>query len=345
MLYIDQIYIPQLGSKLRNFKRVKNDYNFSCPICGDSKKSASKARGWFYQGEEGYSFKCYNCNAPISFYGLFKKLDEELFKEYLFEKKKSNGFVISKRQTETQKLDDITEEIKEVNTDSFFNGVLPVSGLSSSHKAVKYLTGRKIPEDKFSRFFYCPKFISWANQIKPDTYKPGAEKYEHDRLIIPFYDEKGEPFGFAGRAFGDETPKYLIVKIDDSKEKIYGLDTVDFSKKFYVTEGQIDSMLLDNACAVAGASFINFNTIKKNKENAVLCFDNENRSKQIMDALEKSINSGYKVFIWPSNIRAKDFNELVKDYGYPVEKLNKLIDDNTYDGMHARLKFIDWRKV
>ena len=47
---------------------------------------------------------------------------------------------------------------------------------------------------------------------------------DHPRLLIPFRDEEGEVFAYQGRAFGNEQPKYITIKIDDDREKIFGLD-------------------------------------------------------------------------------------------------------------------------
>ena len=48
-LSVESKYIRLLSHRLRNFKQ-KKDYvwNFSCPICGDSKKNLLKARGYVY---------------------------------------------------------------------------------------------------------------------------------------------------------------------------------------------------------------------------------------------------------------------------------------------------------
>ena len=66
---------------------------------------------------------------------------------------------------------------------------------------------------------------------------------DHPRLLIPFRNEKGEIFAYQGRAFGNEQPKYITIKLDEDADKIYGLDRVDKDKEIYVVEGPIDSML------------------------------------------------------------------------------------------------------
>ena len=56
-------------------------------------------------------------------------------------------------------------------------------------------------------------------------------------LIIPFYDESGKLFAFQGRAFGKEQPKYITIKLDESKQKVYGLERVNFLQPIKVVEG------------------------------------------------------------------------------------------------------------
>ena len=47
--------------KLDNFKQKKDDlYNFRCPICGDSSKKKTKARGFIYRKDNDYFYKCFN---------------------------------------------------------------------------------------------------------------------------------------------------------------------------------------------------------------------------------------------------------------------------------------------
>lgn len=336
MIYIDQQYINLLSSRLRNFKRVKEDFNFSCPICGDSAKRPKLARAWLYRGQNEYNFKCYNCDVPISFYGLFKKIDNELFKKYLMEKTLgSSSFIIPKME------DKIIEEFKPIN--NILSELYSIEELENTHPVIKYVTKRKIPRNKWNKIYFAPKFMTWVNSIKPETFNQNAVKYDHPRLIFPFFNLKNEPFGFSARAFGKENPKYMIIKLDDNEEKIFGLENVNFNKKFYVVEGQIDSLFLDNSIAVAGASFSS-KYINNNKNNAVIIYDNEPRNKQIMDSLEKVINLGFNVFIWPNNIKAKDINDLILD-GYTKDKIETMINENTYSGLMALIKYKEWRKV
>jgi hypothetical protein len=59
--------------------------------------------------------------------------------------------------------------------------------------------------------------------------------------------------------------------------------------------------------------------------------------------VEKLIEMGRDVFIWPDNIKEKDINDLA--YRMSTRKIQKMIDENTFSGLKATLRFRDWRKV
>jgi hypothetical protein len=184
-----------------------------------------------------------------------------------------------------------------------------------------------------------PKFKEFVNKLK---YSFTDTKYDAPRLIIPFYDEDGKCIAFQGRAFGKEQPKYITIKLDETVEKIYGLDRMDHNKRVYVTEGPIDSMFIPNAIAVAGAGF-NTKFIQAIKDNATLIMDNEPRSPQICKFIEKLIDEDYAVCLWPETIEHKDINEMVM-HGASIDTIMNTINTNTFQGMEAKLKFVEWRK-
>jgi len=122
----------------------------------------------------------------------------------------------------------------------------------------------------------------------------------------------------------------------EERPKIFGLDKVDFSQPYYIVEGAIDSMFLENAISMNGAEG-NGNSAS---DNAIYVFDAEPRNKEICDRMEKVIKAGYKVCIWPENVPAKDINDIYMK-GYDPEKM---IEENIYQGLVAELKFANWRK-
>ena len=58
----------------------------------------------------------------------------------------------------------------------------------------------------------------------------------------------------------------------------------------------------------------------------------------------KTIDMGYKVCIWPYGIKEKDINEMVLAGMHPAE-IQHIIDQNTFEGIRAKLDFYKWCKV
>lgn len=57
---------------------------------------------------------------------------------------------------------------------------------------------------------------------------------------------------FQGRAFGKEQPKYLTIKLDENRQKVYGLERINFQNPVQIVEGPIDSLFIDNCLAAGG---------------------------------------------------------------------------------------------
>ena len=79
-------------------------------------------------------------------------------------------------------------------------------------------------------------------------------------------------------------------------------------------------------------------------DNAVMIYDNEPRSKEIVAKIEKSIEARRKVVIWPSGNEYKDINEMVMNK-YSIADVKLIIDENTYDGLPARMALSTWRRA
>ena len=345
MLYIDARFIGQVSYKLRNFKK-KNDYywNFSCPICGDSKKNDLKARGFVYKNktQDRLVYKCHNCGVSMSLGNFIKHVDPETYKQYVLERYKEN----SSSHTPHAKIEEVLPELTapSISTDLIMAGAQP---LQSNQEALQYVISRKIPQDRWKDLYYAPKFKEFVNKIK---YTYPKTDFDIPRLIIPFYDEDGKLIAFQGRAFDNptvggiriQTPKYVTIKINETIDKIYGLDRMNPDKRIYVTEGPIDSMFVPNAIAVAGAGF-DIKFIQAIKDNATLIMDNEPRSIQICKFIEKLIDEDYSVCLWPENIQEKDINDMVL-HGKDINTIMDTINTNTFQGMAAKLRFSEWRK-
>ena len=158
-------------------------------------------------------------------------------------------------------------------------------------------------------------------------------------MIIPFYDVDGEVFALQGRAFGKEQPKYLTLKLDETKQKIFGLDTINLQKRLYIVEGPIDSLFIDNCLAAAGADL----QLPVEKKDVVFIFDNEPRNKQIIDRMYRAIEKEYMLVIWPEGQVEKDINDMIMN-GKSKSDIQKIISENTYSGLSALTQLNSYKR-
>lgn len=339
MLYVDVKYANMLSPRLRNYKH-KNDFlwNFSCPVCGDSSKNKLKARGYIYKVKTGLFVKCHNCGYGSNLGNFIKYLDPVLYQEYVLENYKEGGAPRSHHKDPEVAIPEIIKKPDLV--DSILDPIKRLDELRPDHPAVKYVLNRKIPSRFLSLLYFAPKFKAYVNTVIPDKFK--MEIDEHPRLIIPYFNAHGKCFAFQGRAFGKEEPKYYTIKVDDTEEKVFGLDRVNYAKRIYITEGPLDSLFIPNAIAVSGSSF-NTPTIEALKTNATVVYDNEPRSKDLTKLIKKTIDQGFSVCLWPEAVEEKDINEMILAGRSPEEILD-IIDQNTYSGAMAQLRFATWRK-
>ena len=200
------------------------------------------------------------------------------------------------------------------------------------------MNNRKLPKEYFDRLYYCDRFQTYVNKVRPGTFDSLNKRYEHPRLIIPFYDVDNNVFAIQGRAFGKEQPKYLTLKLQENKQKIFGLERVNLHKRLYVVEGPLDSLFLDNC--IAGADL----QLPAENKDVVFIFDNEPRNKEIIDRMYKLIDKDYMIVIWPEGTKEKDINEMIIK-GKTKEDLQKIISDNTYSGLSALTQLNSYKRI
>jgi transcription elongation factor Elf1 len=322
MNHIDSKFIGLISSRLEKFKRVKSNlYNFRCPICGDSKKNKSKTRGYLYSVKADINFRCHNCGSSMTFSNFLKTMDPMVYKQYIFERFKSNS---TGRGT-------VVEDPKfEFKTPKFKKKInLPKA--SENPSADGYLTARKLNSNDF---YYAENFKKFVNELKP-TFED--TRYDEERIIIPLYYEKNL-IGLQGRSLGPSKVKYITVMLNDDAPKIYGLDNIRRDDPVYITEGPFDSTFIRNSIAMCGSDA---DVDRWGVSNPVWIYDNEPRSREIVGRIERTIDNGDSVVIWPNSIDDKDINDMVMS-GLDVQSVIEL---NTYSGLEAKLKFNTWKKI
>jgi len=322
MDHIDSKYIGIISPRLGKFKRVKSNlYNFRCPICGDSKKNKNKTRGYIYSVKTNTNFKCHNCGASMSFSNFLKHVDAPTHKQYSLEKFKEGH---TGRNFVVEEPDFKFEAPK-------FKKKLKLPKAIENPKSCGYLMARKLDP---SKFYYAKNFKKFANSLKPTF---DSEKYDEERIIIPLY-YKNNLIGFQGRSIDPNPVKYITVMLDDNAPKIYGLDNIKTDAPVYVSEGPFDSTFIRNAIAMCGADA---DVSRWGINNPVWIYDNEPRNREIVNRIDRTIDKGDSVVIFPSSIDEKDINDMVIA-GHDVQKI---VECNTYIGLEAKLKFNTWKKV
>ena len=328
-MYIEQKYLMILSSQLQRFKKTGDFlYNFRCPYCGDSQKSQSKARGFVFRKESNLIYKCHNCGVGASFNNMLKYVDPKLHKDYILERYKPN-------EPDVPDIGKFTQP-KFMKGPSPLKSLKKISSLKHDHPVKRFVDNRRIPSTLHFELFFAPKFYEWVNKVVPNKFP--SLKGDHPRLVIPFFDENNKMFAFQGRAFGNEIPKYITIILDPDKNKIYGLNRLDSTKQIQVTEGPIDSMFLDNCVAVGGADFSGLPV-----DNTTIIFDNERRNVEILKQIEKTIDLGYNVVLWPDDVKEKDINDMILA-GRTKEEVQSIINKNSYQGNMAKIRFVTWRK-
>ena len=224
--FVDIQYAQMLSGRLENFKiRNTNPYkiNFRCPICGDSQKSRSKARGWLLERDNKFSFYCHNCGTSQGFSYFLKGQDQQLYNDYVADKftGKANNTI---KDTKDKEVDDSKFKTK-APTFKRQNPLLKIKKISQlkfDHPVKRYIEKRKIPTSHHYRLYFAKKFKTWINEIVPNKF-PNVGKDE-PRLVIPFLDENGKCYGVSARGFDPNGIRYITIMFEE-RPKIFGLDT------------------------------------------------------------------------------------------------------------------------
>lgn len=332
---------------------TKDKLNFACPYCGDSQKDLSKKRGNLYLSTGNY--KCYNdgCGIKIS----LDKFVNHFSKKYLLDVASLPTIAPVQRGPIN-----LSSKKKESVLEVLLNAEVSNTLLSFSEIATRF---------NLKPCEYAPAGSTvwdWAKSRRltnlPSFLKSCYYDSKFNKIYIFNLDLKSDKIlGFAIRMISEEWtgPKYNIKTYGDFKEgglvkasddvitkidrvnSYFNILNISFGKPIIITEGQIDSMFLDNAIAIGGVTKIKpllETTI--NKRMARILFDNDKAGRTHTMELLKS---GYSVFLWTQLIcdlkkkwlsdiqrirKIKDINDLYcyleeKDEALTYESFNQLI--------------------
>jgi len=340
-LWLDVKYAGLLSVQLDKYKvKQQNPYlaNFRCPVCGDSDRSKSKARGYIYTKSSSLYFKCHNCSAGLSLANLMKLVNTSLYDQYTMERYKE-GLDLHAVNKPKHSHEFTFEAPKFKQKSMLDNLFVKMDELDEDNPGVQYLRSRQIPYEKFDSLYYIEN-IQMVEQL--------SEKYkdkiigEEPRIGIPFYDKQRNLVALSCRAIGDENLRYFTIRLDESAPLIYNIENMDTTQAIYCVEGPLDSLFLPN-CVAIGSSDLKKVDKYIPKTITTLVFDNQPRNVEIVKIMRQSMEDGYNVVVWPDNIKEKDINEMIMS-GKSADEILSVINKSTFNGLSLRLKLNAWSK-
>ena len=339
-LYLDIEYLKKLNPDL--LKHLGGSkFGFRCPVCGDSKKSKIKSRGYadIHRHKTDVLFVyCHNCNFAGTLSYLLKTVNTSLFNDY---RKAKIEEKIKQRPIDWEPL--TLSEPKKINLKK--EPLLEESELLQKviniPEAVQYLKDRNIDEKFWPDIFYSKVYKSFINTIVGGKY--AHPEYDTPRIVFPILSRNRELLGYQGRAIDQsEQVRYLTVKLIDSVTLCYGMEKLDDKKPVIFVEGIFDALSIDNGIAMLSSS-LNLSFVSENFNlDSIWVFDNERRNKEILtNYLCIADMDSYGLFFWPGE-EYKDLNEMRKTYS--TEELMYIIQKNTvYGKFMKKMHLANWK--
>jgi len=283
-----------------------------CPLCGDSKKSRTKARGVYYKRTASYY--CFNCATNMSGLHLLSHLSSEPIKDILeeFKIRRVEEF-ISKNNSSSQSSSsswsdfDIMFGQEDIQTEDNKDGPLSPAAVPELFDLTKpeldYLAERKITSLPFFNSLHLKRILGQEN----DT----------PFIFIPWLvDGKLRDFQIHNYK---KVPGYVKYQFNSGGNKpVYGLDRIDPAFKYIICfEGVFDSLFIKNGVALGGTA------LKDHQEKMiedrfpshriVLAFDADQAGIAATKKYIKRDLTKYLYFL-PNLRGAKDINKFVIDH-------------------------------
>lgn len=324
-------YANMVGGRLERFRRVGDgQFNFRCPMCGDSQTSKTKARGYLFINDKP-NYHCFKCGEHYRFAEFLELIAPDLHQEYVFERFRdgSSGPEPNGARQRTKPAETPSEP-QEHPLEQFLT---QLTDLNPGHKARKYVEDRLIPREQYDRL----RFVNKWGLI--DTRYPVGDA----RLVLSFRNRYGSLVALTGRSLDDKEPRYVTKTLMQDQPKVFGWDKVKTGQTIYAVEGPIDSLFLPNCIAVGGNNFLTLGEVFPGAD-LVVVFDNQPRHREVIDLMKRVIDRGLQVSILPDSLPGKDINEMVLN-GASTEQIKWLVDQSRCSGLRAALRMAEWKKI
>lgn len=352
----NQFFIDRLIEKKKDYD-TEVDYNFRCPICGDSKKSFKKKRGHIfwkyneYENEGTFDYYCFNCGASLSFSVFLSYLKKRGLIDLKTEYDRYKFHLMGMKESELPKTQkDHSVDIKKIYelNDIYKSFFTP---MKENPQILKYVEKRKIPQ-----IYYDTKIFAWSGTLQQLINKSKLLKSNYNPnnyvrtnfLVFPsesIINNQLMVTGFNLRFLNDNyQPKYLKIELDIEMNPIkFFTNQFDLNidnEYIIVVEGEIDSLMFRKipTIAIKSSALKRVNKIEElNDKTFVYCWDNEYKTnKQIKMMIDKLNKNDYSV-VWDvdRNNIYKDPNEMIVN-GY-VKDMDEYIKGKIFSGLKRNL--------
>lgn len=320
---------PRQAAKQQVNDEDPTKLNFACPYCGDSEKDLTKKRGNLYLNTNSY--KCFNdgCLTWVPLHKFVSKysLEYSLYVPNIDMTSKIPSINLGNNRGSI---------IEAIINPKVRNSLLDFSYISDRFSLIPCKDAD--PKSKVGEYVRSRNLTGLPAFDKSCFY----DSRENKIYIFNLDLISGKVLGLAIRKIDDSMygPKYNIKNYTDLKKNnivsdieedilnkinainnYFNILNINFNSPVIVTEGQIDSMFLDNSIATTGVS--KSKTLLESilsKKNARILFDNDKAGKE--ESL-KFIKQGYRVFMW-----SKIISDLKVKYPNLIKDINQIKDVN-----------------
>lgn len=343
LLWLEEAFVLRAGARLTRFRRTAPSvWTFRCPLCGDSAKSKTKTRAYFYKTGDHYSFKCFNCTEAMTLRRYLTTQAPDLAEEFRRERQahllgsaNRRSLVMNTEKSRTVDVHTAVNRPQIVNIPGFSW----LADLPEIHPARMYAGLRCLPKSRWDSLGYCTNWKQFVQGLGWPS--EGADGTERGYLVLLAKDASGAILAAQGRLL-DPHPvlRYLKAVAPGQNGVLFGADRLDVTRPVWVVEGPIDSLCLDNAVAVMHSGL---HTVPDTKW--IRLYDNEPHNKQILKGMRQTIDLGAPIVIWPPRYRdVKDVNDLVQRIGWSPADASTFFSHHVYAGVKARVKFLEWQR-
>ena len=330
-------------SRKQEIRSTKNGFNFACPFCGDSASNVNAKRGNIWLNSKAY--KCFNDGCML--WMPLKRFISAFTDKYSID--------ISDLDIDFEAEFDPRDRNLKIVDNNIMN-FLYDTGAFATMLDLEYVKNRfslinlrDLPAESEVRKFLDKRLLLNVPNAYDEVYADPSDKVIY---IFNYHKATGKILSLATRKI--EYKKYKVIPYShlcealkiapvmdhadalDQLGEYYNILNVDLRKPVKTTEGQIDSMFLQNAIATQGVTKSMFLLDSVPDGNVWTMFDRDHGG---VDASVREMQAGRRAFMWSLLIR-----RLKRKYTPDDLALSKIKDTNDlYVYMYSKTKLPLWR--